>query len=315
MAVFLSAFLPDTDAESATQLVAPGLGKQFSKEENATRYRLITEADVRNIIKPRKEFSHKGTYGHALIIAGTTQTMGAALLASKGALYGGAGLTTLSIPESGLFALNTSLPEIMYIKRKSLLKQAALDKYTVIAVGPGIGKGAKAEQIIEQLFSLKREFVADADALNILAGRQDLLNKIEKHSILTPHVKEFDRLFGTHVNWWSRLQTAINKAVELGIVIVLKNQYTFIISQRGEVFINTTGNPAMAQGGMGDVLTGLITAYVAQGYSSADAAILGCYIHGMAGDELAKDSFIITASQLAEQIPRSRYQLQSSGPL
>ncbi|TKC07346.1 NAD(P)H-hydrate dehydratase [Pedobacter frigoris] len=312
MAVFLSTFLPDTDAESKVQLVATGLGKQPSKEENATRYRLVTEADVKNIIKPRKEFSHKGTYGHALIIAGTTQTMGAALLAAKGALVGGAGLTTLTIPESGLVALNTALPEVMYTKRKALLKEKALDKYTAIAVGPGIGKGAKAEQILEQLFSLKREFVADADALNILAGRPDLLNKIEKHAILTPHVKEFDRLFGAHENWWNRLQTAIRKAVELGVVIVLKNQYTFIVSQRGEVFINPTGNPAMAQGGMGDVLTGLITAYIAQGYSSTDAAILGCYIHGMAGDELAKDRFNITASQLAEQIPRSRYQLQSS---
>lgn len=304
MAVFLSAFLPDTDPESAQQVVADN-----------SRYRLVSETHIRQLIKPRKVFSHKGTYGHVLIIAGTSQTMGAAILASKAAVYAGAGLVSCSIPGAGLTALNAVLPEVMYLKRKSLLKESALDKYTAIALGPGLGKQTSAAQILEHLIHLKREFVADADALNLLANRPDLFNKIEKHSVLTPHVKEFDRLFGKHANWGARLQTAIKKAVELGVVIVLKNQYTFIINQRGEVFINPTGNPAMAQGGMGDVLTGLITAYIAQGYSSADAAVLGCFIHGMAGDELAKERFNITASQLAEQLPISRFRLQSSDPL
>ena len=145
--------------------------------------------------------------------------------------------------------------------------------------------------------------VIDADALNILSKRDDLLLHLAKNSIFTPHLKEFDCLFGVHKSWWDRLQTARRMAKKLGSVIVLKNQYTFIIDQQGDVMINPTGNPAMSQGGMGDVLTGLITAYVAQGYSAKAAAILGCYFHGRAGDELALSHHNITASQLAAQIP------------
>nr|WP_068891401.1 NAD(P)H-hydrate dehydratase [Pedobacter panaciterrae] len=305
MNTFLDSFIPDSDAHSKLQVVGKGMGKQSTKEEETSPYRLIQPNDIKNLFKPRTAFSYKGTYGHALIIAGAPQTMGAALLASKGCLYAGAGLTTTSMPESGLAALNTSLPEVMFVKRKALLKIEALTKYNAIAIGPGLGKGAKAEQTLAQLFTLKRDFIADADALNILASRPDLLGVIEKHSILTPHIKEFDNLFGKHTNWWDRLQTARKKAIQLGIVIVLKNQYTFIISQRGEVFINSTGNPAMAQGGMGDVLTGIITAYVAQGYPAKDAAILGCYFHGKAGDDLASHVFNVTASQVAMQIPNT----------
>lgn len=305
MATFLNSFLPDSDPQSKTQIVGKGLGKQTTKEEETSPFRLIEPEDIKKLFKPRAAFSYKGSYGHALIIAGAQQTMGAALLTSKGCLYAGAGLTTTSMPESGLTALNTLLPEVMFIKRKALLKNDALTKYSAIAIGPGLGKGAKAEQTLAQLFTLKRDFIADADALNILASRPDLLAVIEKHSILTPHVKEFDGLFGKHTSWWDRLQTARKKAIQLGIVIVLKNQYTFIVSQRGEVFINSTGNPAMAQGGMGDVLTGIIVAYVAQGYAAKDAAILACYFHGKAGDDLAIKSFNVTASQVAEQIPRT----------
>jgi len=118
-------------------------------------------------------------------------------------------------------------------------------------------------------------------------------------------MKEFDALFGAHKTWWERLETARTKAKKKRVVIVLKNQFTFIIDQEGKVSINQTGNPAMAQGGMGDVLTGIITAYLAQQYTAAEAAILGCYFHGKAGDELAAESFSITASQLARQIPKT----------
>jgi ADP-dependent NAD(P)H-hydrate dehydratase len=305
MAIFLDSFIPDSDPHSKVQVVGTGLGKQNTKEEETSPYRLIQPEDIKKLFKERTAFSYKGTYGHALIIAGAPQTMGAALLASKGCLYAGAGLTTTSMPESGLVALNTSLPEVMFVKRKALLKNEALTKYNAISIGPGLGKGAKAEQTLAQLFALKRDFIADADALNILASRPDLLAVIEKHSIITPHLKEFDNLFGKHTNWWDRLQTARKKAIQLGVVIVLKNQYTFIVSQRGEVLINPTGNPAMAQGGMGDVLTGIITAYVAQGYPAKDAAILGCYFHGKAGDDLATDSFNVTASQVAMQLPKT----------
>lgn len=302
MAVFLSDFLPDSDASSKLQVVDEGLDK-LSSEEESSPYKLIEEADINAILMPRKPFSHKGTYGHALIIAGEVKTMGAALLTASGCLFAGAGLTTVSVPESGLTALNTMLPEAMYLDRGHLIKVKSLKKYNAIAVGPGLGKLLEAVCIVEELVALKVPVIVDADALNILSKREDLLLHLAKNSVLTPHLKEFDTLFGKHKSWWERLQTARAMGKKLGSVIVLKNQYTFIIDQQGDVLINPTGNPAMAQGGMGDVLTGLITGYVAQGYSAKAAAILACYFHGRAGDDLAQTHYTITASQLAAQIP------------
>lgn len=302
MAVFLSDFLPDSDASSKLQVVEEGL-EQLSAETESSPYRLIQIADIKAVLKRRKLFSHKGTYGHALIIAGDVKTMGAALLSASGCVYGGAGLTTVSIPESGLMALNTVLPEAMYLDRAQLVKIKSLKKYDAIAIGPGLGKLFEAVCIVEELVVLKNPVIADADALNILSKREDLLFHLAKNSILTPHLKEFDTLFGKHKSWWERLQTGRAMAKKLGLVIVLKNQYTFVIDQLGDVCINPTGNPAMSQGGMGDVLTGLIAAYVAQGYSAKAAAILACYFHGKAGDELAVSHYNIRASQLASQLP------------
>ena len=139
MAVFLNSFLPDSDAESKLQLVDEGLDK-LGSEADSSPYKLINQADIAAILKPRKAFSHKGTYGHALLIAGDIKTMGAALLCASGCLYGGAGLTTLSVPESGLIALNSMLPEVMYLERKQLVKIKSLKKYNAIAIGPGLGK-------------------------------------------------------------------------------------------------------------------------------------------------------------------------------
>jgi len=302
MAVFLSDFLPDSDTSSKLQVVDEGMDK-LNAETESSPYTLIEAADIRAILKPRKPFSHKGTYGHALLIAGDAKTMGAALLCASGCIYGGAGLTTVSVPETGLTALNSVLPEAMYLERSHLIKVKSLKKYNAIAIGPGLGKLFEAVCMVEELVVLKVPFIADADALNILAKREDLLLHIAKNSILTPHLKEFDTLFGKHKSWWERLQTARAMAKKLGSVIVLKNQYTFIIDQQGDVLINPTGNPAMSQGGMGDVLTGLITAYIAQGYSAKAAAILGCFFHGKAGDELAVNHYNVTASQLAAQVP------------
>lgn len=300
----LNDFLPDNSAPEVT--VVPGT--QFQAD-----FMLITETDIVPLLHPRKDFSHKGSFGHALIIAGAPNTMGAAILAAKGCLYAGAGLTTAAIPESGLTALNVSIPEVMYVQRKDLLLDEALQKYTAIAIGSGlkasIGYALEDVQLLEKLIALGRPFVADADALTILVGDDGSLRDLPEGTILTPHVKEFDRLFGAHANWWERLQTARAYARQKGIVIVLKNQYTFIIDQQGLVHINSSGNPAMAQGGMGDVLTGIITAYLAQGYRPKDAALISCFLHGRSGDELASVCFNITASQLAEALPKSRFLL------
>ncbi|RZK83061.1 MAG: NAD(P)H-hydrate dehydratase [Pedobacter sp.] len=304
MAVFLSDYLPDTDAYSQQQIVAKGLD-MHKEEANRRPFQLVEAADISAMYKPRVAFSHKGTYGHALIIAGSDETMGAALISANACLHAGAGLTTLSIPESGLAAMNTLLPEVMYAKREHFeeLSEAHIEKYNAIAVGPGLGAAQHA--LFRVVLSYKRAIIADADAINILAENKKMLYELSPSSIITPHMKEFDRLFGTHKNWWDRLQTAISKAIELNIVIVLKNQYTFIIDQKGRVAINATGNPAMAQGGMGDALTGIITAFLAQGYEARDAAILGVYFHGKAGDQLAEQKFSVTATELIMQLSRT----------
>lgn len=303
MAVFLNTFLPDSDPSSEEQVVDEGIMDNEGTGTPASPYQLIREADVKRLFKLRKPFSHKGSYGHALLVAGDVKTMGAALLCAKACIYGGAGLTTVSIPESGLTALNTAIPEVMFLERKELLNTQSLDKYNAIAVGPGVGKQPDSILILENLIALNQAIIADADALNILAEHPVLLSKLPENSVLSPHMKEFDTLFGQHNTWWERLQTGIKKAKELKSVIILKNQYTFIIDQEGQVLINSTGNPAMAQGGMGDVLTGLLAAYYAQGYSARTSAVLACYFHGKAGDDLSEQLMNVTATQVAERIP------------
>lgn len=295
-------FMPESVlATEQFEVVEIGLDEDFIENQNTDFY-LVEEKDIRRILKPRKLFSHKGTYGHALIVAGNTNTMGAALLASMSCLHTGAGLTTACIPHSGLNALNTTLPEVMALPRDEYTRIEDQSKYQAIAIGPGLGVSLENERLLESLIAAHRPLVIDADGLNLLAERQDLIEKLPQHSILTPHMKEFDRLFGQHDNWWDRLQTARTQAKRLKIVIVLKNQFTFICSAEGKVYINPTGHPAMAQGGMGDVLTGVTAAFVAQGYPSLDAAILSCFVHGQTGNELAKNQFVVTASQVAGEI-------------
>lgn len=292
----LNNYLPDVSGPSAIS-VGEGL-------TSTAVYKLVTPQDVKRLIKPRKSFSHKGNYGHVLIVAGQEQTMGAALLCASGCLHTGAGLTTASIPESGLIALNTTLPELMYMSREALQGSTNLDKFNSIAIGPGLGQEESAKSLLKALFAMNKPAVIDADAINILAKDPELFRKIPAGSVLTPHVKEFDRLFGENHSWFHRLQTAREIAKKYQIVILLKNQYTFIIDQRSNVMINQTGNAAMAQGGMGDVLTGIIAAMIAQGYTIADAVVLACNIHGNSGDELAATRFVVTASQVAKHVPQ-----------
>lgn len=302
-------FLPESmQATEHFEVVQIGLHEDFI-EQQSTEFYLLEEKDVAKILKPRRLFSHKGTYGHALIIAGNADTMGAALLTSMACLHSGAGLTTACIPASGLSALNTSLPEVMALPRDEYTRIDDQSKYQAVAIGPGLGVTTENERLLESLIVDNRPLVIDADALNLLAERQDLIEKLPQQSILTPHMKEFDRLFGEHNSWWERLQTALAQAKRLKIVILLKNQFTFICSAEGKIYINPTGHPAMAQGGMGDVLTGIVAGFVAQKYPPLEAAILGCFIHGKAGAELAERHFVVPASIVAKEISKTIHNL------
>lgn len=297
----LNFFFPESArAMNQFKVASIGLDEDFMAKQS-TFWKLITKP----MIKPRARFTHKGTYGHALIVAGDEDAMGAALLSARACLRIGAGLTTLCLPESGRRAVITSLPEVMTLRKDDRIAEDVLKKITAIAIGPGIGTGISSEALLEQLIHVKMPMVIDADAINILSSRKDLLDSLLQGSIITPHMKEFDRLFGHHKTWWARVATARAEAQNREIVIILKNQYTFVCLPNGEVYINQTGNPGMASGGMGDVLTGMIVGLLAQAYSSADASTIAVYLHGKAGDELSSRRFTVSASQVADRIPKT----------
>jgi len=288
------------------EVVNIGIDEKFVQSLDSP-YQAVEEKDIRKMLKPRHRFSNKGTYGHALIVAGQPETMGAALLCASACVYTGAGLTTACVPQSGLTALNSYMPEIMAIVRHNQeIPEIEWDKFNTMGIGPGLGKDQYAlDLMIHILTNYKKPIVIDADALNLLSAHKEFWNVVPENSVLTPHMKEFDRLFGEHENWWQRIQTGIKKAKDHQLYILLKNDHTIIITPQGKVYFNTTSNPAMASGGMGDVLTGIITSLLAQRYSPKDACIIGAYIHGKAGDELAlpNRANVVLPGQVAARLP------------
>lgn len=298
-------FFPESGNVFEKFKVTPiGLNEDYIQSLESS-WKLVLEDDIKLLLKPRKAFSHKGTYGHALIIAGNNETMGAALLCADACLHSGAGLTTACIPESGFTALNTRSPEIMTMARNNFIPISMLGEFSSIATGPGLGTDDEAIDVVRSILANhNKPAVLDADALTILAMKPELFKHLPDMSILTPHMKEFDRMFGEHTSWWERLETARKKAFEFNIIILLKNQYSFIVLPDGNVLINPTGNPAMAVGGMGDVLTGMIAGFLAQGYPAKEAVMIACFIHGKTGDELRdKGMNSVLPRYLIETIP------------
>ena len=249
----------------------------------------IDEAIIKEIFTPRNPFANKGTYGHALLIAGGFGKMGAAVMAAKACLHSGTGLISCHIPGCGYTIMQTALPEVMVmtdVQEKMVTELPNdIDKYAAIGIGPGIGTSEETQNLLK--FLIKRyhhHLVIDADGLNCLSLLKDELKKLPANAILTAHPKEFDRIFGEHDNDFDRFYTARQKAIELNCIIVLKSHHTQISTPAGKSYFNSTGNAGMAKGGSGDVLTGIITGLVAQNYDPVHAAILGVYLHGKAGD-------------------------------
>jgi hydroxyethylthiazole kinase-like uncharacterized protein yjeF len=256
----------------------------------------ISKNVIRLLMKPREEDSNKGTYGHALLVVGNKGRMGAAVIAARACLRAGCGLLTLNIPKEERFILQTTIPEAMLVMRQE--DEHQLNSYSALGIGPGIGIDKKTEQmLIRFLTEFKKPLLLDADALNIIAANKKLFSKVPKGTILTPHPKEFDRLFGIHKTSEDRIQTAIKKAKEHDVVIVLKGHKTLVMFA-DNCFINTTGNAGLAKGGSGDALTGIITSFLAQGYEPFNAAKQGVYLHGLAADialkEQSMESVLIT---------------------
>lgn len=290
-----------------------GLNKEFSNSQ-ATSYSYITQHTIELIIKARNKFSHKGTYGHALVAAGSYGKIGAAILAVKAALRSGAGLVSTLVPDCGYEIMQTTCPEAMVLiqptgdawkakdelfnvevkkSRDTLsigyLHQVDLSKFSAIGIGPGIGTGKDSAVFVEEI--LKRygkPMVIDADALTIIAEHDKLKSLIPKGSILTPHPGEFKRLVGEWADDLDKIGKQIAFASKHQVVVILKGAHTSITTPEGYVYFNSTGNPGMAKGGSGDVLTGVLTSLLAQGYTPARAAAIGVYIHGVAGDMAAE---------------------------
>jgi len=251
-----------------------------------------TEDVIKPLLHRRGKHSHKGTYGHALLIAGSTGKTGAALLASESCLRSGVGLLTTHLPKQAMLPLQVYLPEAMISPDKSdncFSQVPDLQPYNAVGVGPGLGKEKETVNALKQLIQeVKVPMVLDADALNIISENKTWLSFLPERTIITPHPKEFERLFGKTDNSQQRLEFQREMSKQYKIIIVLKGANTSVTFPNGSCFFNSTGNPGMATAGSGDVLTGIILSLLAQRYTPEEAAIIGIFMHGRAGDKAAE---------------------------
>ncbi|MCC9168439.1 NAD(P)H-hydrate dehydratase [Pontibacter harenae] len=309
----LAFFLPQHEEYVGNWHVVPiGLNQAFVSSVDTKLY-FTTQTDVQHLLKPRKKFSHKGLYGHALLFAGGVGKMGAAVLAAKACLRAGVGLLTLHAPAIGYDILQTAVPEAMTLLDKNRKHLSALptdsEKYSVIGTGPGIGTERVTKTAIGQLLSTaKTPLVIDADAINLVGSSDRLKAQIPKDKVIfTPHPKEFERLVGKSKNNYDRLKDMLEFCSEYRCYMVLKGSHTAIGTPEGKIYFNTTGNAGLATGGTGDVLTGIITALVAQHYTLEEACILGVYLHGLAADMALSDvgEIAMIASDVIDHLPKA----------
>ena len=295
----LAFLLPENEAYCGeVHLLHIGLHPAFEENEPAD-FELIDKELIKPIYKPRSKFAHKGNFGNAALLCGSKGMMGAAVMSSLACLRSGVGKLTAYIPKCGYDILQTSVPEAVCIVAGDdyLLSAPAIEKFMAVGIGPGMGIHSAHPDLLKEIFNtVKTPMVIDADALNVIAENKDLLKVIPANSILTPHPKEFERLFGksenaclAHRQDFERLELAKQKSEEYKIYIVLKGHYSFISTPEGKGYFNSTGNAGMATAGSGDVLTGIITGLLAQGYSASESALFGVYLHGLAGDIAAAE--------------------------
>jgi NAD(P)H-hydrate epimerase len=311
----LSFFMPESEHYLGNwELLDIGL-HQKAIETTTTDFELIEKSNITEIYKERSKFSHKGTYGHALIIAGSKGMAGASVLASKAALRSGAGLVSLHGPECNRVIAQTIVPELIFSSDKqneSVSMFPDLKNYNTIGIGCGIGTLPDTCNMIEKLFTeMFSPCVIDADALNVISRSKHFMDLIPEKSILTPHPKEFDRLFGSQNSSFARLNKAREMAKRYHIIIVLKGTYTTIITNDGKVYFNTTGNTGLATAGTGDVLTGMLTSLLAQGYSPENAACMAVFLHGKAAEFATENQSeeSIIAGDIIENIGKAFYYL------
>ena len=284
-------------------------------EEEQTPYYFLERSDIKKLIKPSRTFAHKGTNGHGLLISGSYGMMGAAVLSANAALRSGVGLLSIHTPKCGVEILQQAVPQAMVevdIHQYFTTIIQSVEQFKGIGIGPGLGQAENTQKALHHLLQLViQPLVIDADALNILASHQNWLSLIPTGSILTPHPGEFKRLVGE----WNCDEEKLEKLKEFcGKVksyVILKGAFSCLCTPEGLFYFNSTGNEGMAKGGSGDVLTGILTALLAQGYTSESAAMIGMMVHGLAGDIAAESigKVSMNALDLIEFLPNAFMQL------
>ncbi len=312
----LSFFFPENENYVGEWHILPiGLHQGFI-DSIKTPYNYLTTGEIRESLKKRNKFAHKGTFGHGLLIAGSYGMMGAAILGAKAALRTGIGLVTAHIPGLGYEIIQTSIPEAVIsidASDTAFSQYPDLSKFSAIAVGPGLGCAETSQMALYKLLkNADKPLVIDADALNIISANKEFAEVIPENSILTPHPREFERLAGSFENNFLRNRAQIEFAKRHKIYVVLKGANTAIACPDGTCYFNTTGNPGMATAGSGDVLTGIILALLAQNYTPRNAALIGVFVHGLAGDIAAEQTGenALIASDIIDNISKAFIKLE-----
>ncbi len=293
-------------------------------DENAIRniespYNYLLNSDILPLLRVRNKFDHKGNNGHGLLVAGSTGKMGAAVLGAGAALRTGIGLITCHIPSGGVSILQSSFPEAMVVNDKAenfVSEIGATENYSAVGIGPGLGTQKESVDAFSDLLrECKKPIVIDADALNILSLNKNLLELLPNYTILTPHPKEFERIAGKPADGFSRLKRQVEFSIKYKCIIVYKGANSTITTPDGGIFFNSTGNPGMAKGGSGDILTGIILSLLSQGYSPLNASLAGVFIHGLAGDIAAGESSYesIIATDIINCIGKAFNQIRRTG--
>jgi ADP-dependent NAD(P)H-hydrate dehydratase / NAD(P)H-hydrate epimerase len=289
------AFMFSENAKKNGEWVVLSIGLSSNAIRNIiSPYIFLGKDDIAHLLKKRNKFDHKGIFGHGLLVSGSSGKMGAAVLGAGASLRTGIGLITCHIPSGGVTIVQTCIPEAMVEPDRNERHFSEIGKteaFSAVGIGPGIGADPETQMALYELLTeCKKPMVIDADGLNILSLNKTWLSLVPAGTILTPHPKEFERLAGKSDNSFYRLERQIELSREYKCIIVLKGAHTSVTTPDGEVFFNSTGNPGMATAGSGDVLTGILLSLLAQGYTSENAAILGVYLHGLAGDIAAEES-------------------------
>ncbi|MDP5081412.1 MAG: NAD(P)H-hydrate dehydratase, partial [Winogradskyella sp.] len=285
-------FLPETAKFTIQwEVLDIGIDRDYLMETE-TEVELISKYEVLPLYKPREKFAHKGDYGHVLVIGGSYGKIGAVHLASRAALSSGAGLVTAYIPKCGYHSMQTSIPEVMVITDENETDIANINfdiKPTVIGIGVGLGTSVETAITLEAFLKKnKTPLVIDADGLNLLSKKKTLLKLLPEQTILTPHPKELERLLGKWSNDFEKLEKLKAFSKKYNVIVVLKGAHSITV-YKDKLYVNTTGNPGMATAGSGDVLTGIISGLVAQGYEPLAATLFGVYLHGKSGDIALED--------------------------